>query len=227
MRRPHRGRQFLTESRYSLSAYSSPPHRVAANCATQRAARAQPSAAGKPQSAFPPEEQAQPKARPSSPPRVRLTAAPLSLRHCRRPRQFLPDWPNANRQNMPFKAGGRRSFCTKSSFSRALGNLVKTRKRILTISLFRRGARLYRQEGTALTPGGPHVPWTGETTFRYGSLNPNNTLQPITRPHHIHSTQPEQARTRRTVSITSRTSYTRKPDQYINKNGWHKATRYP
>ncbi|WP_304709004.1 hypothetical protein [uncultured Rikenella sp.] len=26
--------------------------------------------------------------------------------------------------------------------SRALGNLVKTRKRILTISLFRRGARL-------------------------------------------------------------------------------------
>ena len=40
-------------------------------------------------------------ARPSSSPRVRLNAAPLSLRHYRRPRQFLPDWPSANRQNMP------------------------------------------------------------------------------------------------------------------------------
>ena len=50
---------------------------------------------------------AQPKACPSSPPRVRLTAAPLSLRHvCRRPRQFLPDWPSANRQNMSFKRAG-------------------------------------------------------------------------------------------------------------------------
>ncbi len=59
---------------------------------------ARPSAAGKPQSVFPPEEQAQPKARP----RVSLTAAPLALRRvCRRPRQFLPDWLTANRQNMP------------------------------------------------------------------------------------------------------------------------------
>ena len=40
-----------------------------------------PGAAEKPKSVFPPEEQAQPKAKPSSPPRVRLTAAPLSLRH--------------------------------------------------------------------------------------------------------------------------------------------------
>ena len=28
-----------------------------------------------------------------------------------RPRQFLPDWPSTNRQNMPFQTGGRRSFC--------------------------------------------------------------------------------------------------------------------
>ncbi|WP_294601252.1 hypothetical protein, partial [uncultured Rikenella sp.] len=41
--------------------------------------------------------------------RVRLTAAPLSLRRVfRRPRQCLPDWLAANRQNVPFYAGGRR-----------------------------------------------------------------------------------------------------------------------
>ncbi|WP_304773666.1 hypothetical protein, partial [uncultured Rikenella sp.] len=33
--------------------------------------------------------------------------------------------------------------CRSATFSRALGNLVKTRKRILTISLSRRGARLF------------------------------------------------------------------------------------
>ncbi len=31
--------------------------------------------------------------------------------HFRRPRQFLPSWPSANRQNMPIHAGGRRIFC--------------------------------------------------------------------------------------------------------------------
>ncbi len=31
--------------------------------------------------------------------------------HSRRPQQFLPDWPSANRQNMPIHAGGRRIFC--------------------------------------------------------------------------------------------------------------------
>ncbi|WP_300744563.1 hypothetical protein, partial [uncultured Rikenella sp.] len=42
---------------------------------------AQPSAAGKPATVFPPEEQqAQPKAEPSSLPRISLTAAPLALR---------------------------------------------------------------------------------------------------------------------------------------------------
>ena len=45
--------------------------------------KAQPSAARKPITVFPPEEQARPQARPSSPLRVRLTAAPLSLRRCR------------------------------------------------------------------------------------------------------------------------------------------------
>ncbi len=42
--------------------------------------KARPSAARKPQSVFAPEERAQPKTQPSSPPRVSLTAAPLSLR---------------------------------------------------------------------------------------------------------------------------------------------------
>ena len=63
---------------------------------------------GKTENGFPP------KTRPSSPIRACLTAAPLSLRRCRsaperwpgllhkrRPRQFLPDWLTANRQNMP------------------------------------------------------------------------------------------------------------------------------
>ncbi|WP_294594784.1 hypothetical protein, partial [uncultured Rikenella sp.] len=66
----------------------------------------------------------------------------------RRPRQFLPDWPSANRQNMPFKRAGDGFFAQERVCSRAIlcprawGNLVKTRKRILTISLLRRGARL-------------------------------------------------------------------------------------
>ena len=73
--------------------------------------RARPGAARKPATVFEPEEQAQPnprpKAKPSSPSSVGLTAAPLSLRHVyRRPRQFLPDWPSANRQNMSFKRAG-------------------------------------------------------------------------------------------------------------------------
>ena len=66
-----------------------PGHRrcPAAGPAVLRTAKAQPkarpSAAGKPITVFPPEERARPKARPSSPPRVCLTAAPLSLRRCR------------------------------------------------------------------------------------------------------------------------------------------------
>ncbi len=79
--------------------------------------KARPSAAGKPITVFPPEEQqAQPKAEPSSLPRISLTAAPLSLRRaCRRPRQFLPDWPSANRQNMSFKRAGD-GFLARSGF---------------------------------------------------------------------------------------------------------------
>ncbi len=34
------------------------------------------------------------------------------------------------------------------------------------------GGRLFLWERTALRPGGPHVPWTGETAFRCGSLYP-------------------------------------------------------
>ncbi len=54
-----------------------PPRREASARATLRVAEARPSAAGKLATIFPPKEQAQPKALP----RVRLTAAPLSLRH--------------------------------------------------------------------------------------------------------------------------------------------------
>ncbi len=55
--------------------------------------------------------------------------------------------------------------------------------RACTIQLFRLTAEMIEsllkarrasvpQEGTALRPRGPHVPWTGETAFRYGSLYP-------------------------------------------------------
>ena len=95
----------------------SPPHRVAANCATQRAARAQPSAAGKPQSAFPPEEQAQPNAKPSSLPRVRLTAAPLSLRRVLpSPAAILAGLALRQPAEYALYAGGRRSSARGSSF---------------------------------------------------------------------------------------------------------------
>ncbi len=76
-----RGRRF-EEPRYSLSAQS--PVNGSAHPIPKAQPHSRPSAAGKPQSVFPPEEQAQPKARSkarsSSLPRVRLTAAPLSLR---------------------------------------------------------------------------------------------------------------------------------------------------
>ena len=76
---------------------------------------------------FEPEEQSQPKAQSSSPPRVGLTAAPLSLR-----RVFAR--PGKSCQNMPTHFD---DFPPKA----------------------RRAAVL--REGTALGPGRPHVPWTG------------------------------------------------------------------
>ena len=45
---------------------------------------------------------AQPKACPSSPPRVRLTAAPLSLRRCRRPLGFHLDFAHRKTSEIPF-----------------------------------------------------------------------------------------------------------------------------
>ena len=64
--------------------------------------------------------------------------------YSRRPRQFLPDWPSANRQNMPSLRGRARPqgvlmpASTPVLCSRAWGNLVKTCQHILTIPLFRR-----------------------------------------------------------------------------------------
>ncbi len=89
---------------------------------------ARPSAARKPFPVFVPEEQSQPKARPNSPPRVSPTAAPLSLRRtCRRPRQFLPDWPSANRQNMPFKRAGDGVFARIKFFFARLARFIHIR----------------------------------------------------------------------------------------------------
>ncbi len=112
-------------------------------------------------------------------PRYSLSAqfSALCLTHCssafapprfRRPRQFLPDWPNTNRENMPFYAGGRR-FLRAVLCSRAWGNLVKTRQRILTISLLRRGARSsFDPPETALRGRRPGDP--GGTERYYVSL---------------------------------------------------------
>ena len=98
------GRRFLAESRYSLSSESkalspgtnlapipSGSGRAALRVAGARPTvkpnpppkarpHARPGAARKPIAVFEPKELSQPKAQPSSPPRVRLTAAPLSLR---------------------------------------------------------------------------------------------------------------------------------------------------
>ncbi len=110
-----RGRRFLAESRYSLSAYSSsppaevqrapsscsPPRGVAANCAARRAARATPFTAqgcrvrprraphaplkrrpcrGRRPKGRKSTAQSPAQTKPQALPRVRLTAAPLSLR---------------------------------------------------------------------------------------------------------------------------------------------------
>ncbi len=119
MRRSRRGRRFC-ESRYSLSvqadeacgAHSNvscgPPRSEASARATLRVAKAQPnprpkalpngkphtrpSAAGKPPTVFPPKEQAQHRAHPSSPPRVGLTAAPLALRRFSAGRFLFARW---------------------------------------------------------------------------------------------------------------------------------------
>ncbi len=108
------GRRFLAESRYSLSSESkalspstnlapipSGSGRAALRVAGARPTvkpnpppkfqpHARPGAARKPVAVFEPEEQSQPKAQPSSLPRVRLTAAPLSLRRVfRAPARFI------------------------------------------------------------------------------------------------------------------------------------------
>ena len=75
---------------------------------------------------------------PKAKPRVRLTAAPLSLRRCR---SALERW-----QPIPL------------FFVRApLGNLIKTHRCILTISLLRRGARFSVARGNSCRIGSPPI----------------------------------------------------------------------
>ncbi|WP_294594391.1 hypothetical protein, partial [uncultured Rikenella sp.] len=79
---------------------------------------ARPSAARKPITVFAPEERARPKARPSSPPHVRLTAAPLSLRHIPVTRwDFISILLSQNERN-PFLGGRATDFVHNSFFAR-------------------------------------------------------------------------------------------------------------
>ncbi len=81
------GRPLTWRLRYSLSTQSKDQSTITSTAQFTAPAKPQtrPGTAGKPVTVFPPEERAQPKARPSSLPCVRLIAAPLSLRRiCRR-----------------------------------------------------------------------------------------------------------------------------------------------
>ena len=64
-------------------------------------------------------------------------------------------------------------FCVRSSFSRALGNPVKTCQQHFDDFPPKAWRAAVLREGTALGPRGPHVPWTGET---YVSLRPPRPL---------------------------------------------------
>ncbi len=107
----------------------------------------------------------------------------------RRPRQFLPDWPSANRQNMPSYAGGQRSFRTLSFnppktalrpgrprvpagtngrlyprflFARLRDSIISAMSRNRMNRFFRRGARLSDRRGLPLRrAGAPTGRFTG------------------------------------------------------------------
>ncbi|WP_297832907.1 hypothetical protein, partial [uncultured Rikenella sp.] len=88
---------------------------------------------GKTASVLPPEEQAQPKARPSSPPCVSLTAAPLALRRVAVARwDFISILLTAKRVKSLFTRAGDGFFVQGRIFRAPWGNLVKTHKCILT-----------------------------------------------------------------------------------------------
>ncbi len=102
----------------------SPP--LASNCATLRVARVQPNP------------------RPNSPPRVRLTAAPLSLRRVSHFSRALAEI------------------------------LLEPFTMVLTISCSSSRARSsFAPDRTGLGPAGPHVPWTGNATHFHRSAQPN------------------------------------------------------
>ncbi len=118
----------------------SPPRGGAANCATQRVARAmpkarpkarpnlspkfqphaRPDAAQKPIAVFEPKELSQPQAQPNSPPRVRLTAAPLSLPAFPSPAAILAGLAKRQPAEYTFLSGRATDFVCDQVFSRAL-----------------------------------------------------------------------------------------------------------
>ena len=154
-RRCARGRRFLLESRYSLSAYSSSP--LAANCATQRVAQElslthRPNSVGFGLRALGVGQRPSAQARRLCEPQkhdqqLSPTHSPLlgparrenRIRFSRLKNKHSPKLAPVLR---PVSASLRLRF-RSATFSRALGNLVKTRKRVSTISLLRRSARLF------------------------------------------------------------------------------------
>ncbi len=101
----------------------SPPRGVAANCAAQRAA------------------EARPKARPNSPPKSQPHARPSAAR---KPTTVFESKEQSQPKAQPSSPPRVRFTAAPLSLRRFFarrGNLVKTRQQVLTISLFRRGAR--------------------------------------------------------------------------------------
>ncbi len=187
MRRCARERRFPSESRYSLSApklSSIRPNSLGfglrapgvgrtaqrAGPAVLRTAKARttarpnpqpharPSAARKPITVFAPEEQTRPKVRPV----LRSVSASLRLRF----RSATLAVARGNSCRIGRVPTGR--ICPL----RRAGDGIFARS-------FRRGARLWLREETALGPGRPHVPWTGDA---YASLR---QPQPKSSPHSL------------------------------------------
>ena len=147
---PIRGRRSLAESRYSLSAYSSSP--LAANCATQRVAQElslthRPNSVGFGLRALGVGQRPSAQARRLCEPQkhdqqLSPTHSPL-LGPARRENRIR--FSRLKNKHSPKLAPVLRPVsvslrlrCRSATFSRALGNLVKTRKRVSTISLLKR-----------------------------------------------------------------------------------------
>ncbi len=105
----------------------------------------------------------QPKARPNSPPRVCLTAAPLSLRRVLpSPAAILAGLAECQPAEYALSDGRATDFCAESSFVARLTRFIYIRLTAEIVeSLLKAWRAAVLREGTALGPGGPHVPWTG------------------------------------------------------------------